>query len=113
VRGARPPSVVRGEIWLVNLDPTIEREIRKTRPVVIVSPPEIHDYLDTIIVAPITSSSSPAPYRIETHLPKKLGRIVLDQIRTIDKLRLVRRMTALDPTALERCLQGLRELFDP
>lgn len=113
MRGARPPSVVRGEIWLVNLDPTIEREIRKTRPVVIVSPPEIHDYLDTIIVAPITSSSSPAPYRIETHLPKKLGRIVLDQIRTIDKLRLVRRMTALDRTALERCLQGLRELFDP
>lgn len=113
MRSTRPRSVVRGEIWLVNLDPTIGREIRKTRPVVIVSPPEIHDYLDTIIVAPITSGSSPAPYRIETTVPKKSGRIVLDQIRTIDKLRLVRRMTALDSTALEHCLRGLRELFDP
>lgn len=81
---ARPRPVARGEIWLVNLDPTVGREIRKTRPVLIVSPPELHDYLDSTIIAPITSGSIPAPYRIETALPKKPGRIVLDQIRTID-----------------------------
>ncbi len=109
---ARPRNVVRGDIWLVNLDPTLGREIRKTRPVVIVSPPEIHDYLDTVIIAPITSGSVPAPYRIETTMPTEAGRIVLDQIRTIDKSRLIRREGKLDAYALGRTLDALRELFE-
>ena len=86
--------VKRGEVWLVNLDPTVGSEIQKTRPCVVISPPEMHDYLRTAIVAPMTTGSHPAPFRIAVRQGGKEGLILLDQIRAIDKTRLVKRAGA-------------------
>jgi mRNA interferase MazF len=104
-------GVKRGEVWLVNLDPTIGSEIQKTRPCVIISPPEIHDYLRTTIVAPMTTASRPAPYRIPVRHAGKAGLILLDQIRTIDKARLVKRTGAIAPATLTATLMRLGEMF--
>ncbi len=104
-------NVVRGQIWLVQLDPTIGSEIQKTRPCVVISPPEMHDILRTVIVAPMTTGSRPAPYRIPvTHAGKK-GLILLDQIRTADKVRLVKRIGALSAKTLGAVLTTLQEQF--
>jgi|SRR5271157_5327441 len=89
--------VARGEVWLVTLDPSVGSEIRKTRPCLIVSPPEMHDYLRTVIVAPMTTGAGPAPYRIEVTFQGKRGRILLDQLRTLDKVRLVKRWETSAP----------------
>ena len=79
----------RGEIWLVALDPTVGSEIKKSRPCVIVSPPELNPHLRTVIVAPMTSRGFPAPFRVPlTHAGTK-GLIVLDQIRAVDQIRLI------------------------
>jgi mRNA interferase MazF len=103
--------VRRGEIWLVNLDPTVGSEIRKSRPCVIVSPPELNEHLRTVIVAPMTSKGFNAPFRVPvTHAGTK-GLIVLDQIRTVDKLRLVKRTGALSRKTLASSLAILQELF--
>src|SRR4051795_8932846 len=83
--------VVRGEVWLVGLDPTLGSEIQKTRPCVVVSPPELHDHLRTVIVAPMTSKGRPAPVRVPVTFKRKQGLILLDQIRTVDKIRLVKK----------------------
>jgi mRNA interferase MazF len=104
-------SVKRGEIWLVRLDPTIGSEIRKTRPCVVVSPPEIHGYLRTAIIAPLTSQGFPAPFRIPARHAGRNGLILLDQIRTVDKARLVKRTGSLAPAALNTVLGALVELF--
>jgi mRNA interferase MazF len=101
----------RGEVWLARLDPTEGREIQKTRPCVVISPPEIHDFLDVVIVAPMTTGSASAPYRIDVMFNRKQNRILLDQIRTIDKRRLLRRMGAVDGKTAGLVLAGLRELF--
>ena len=103
--------VTRGEVWLVRLDPTEGREIQKTRPCLIISPPEIHDFLDTVIVAPMTTASHAAPYRIETMFNKKANRILLEQLRTIDKLRLLRRIGQVDAETTNAVLEMLREMF--
>src|ERR1700747_1858374 len=103
--------VKRGEIWLIDLDPTIGSEIRKTRPCVIVSPAEIHDHLRTVIVAPMTTGSKPAPFRIQTQFANKTGLIVLDQIRTLDKQRLIKRMGNIDDAVLAATLEVLRQIF--
>ena len=103
--------VTRGEIWLVNLDPTIGSEIRKSRPCIIISPPEMHDHLRTVIVAPMTTGSRPAPFRIAVNHDGERGLILLDQIRTIDKTRLVRRLGAVSATTLRRTLAALQESF--
>ena len=80
----------RGDIWLVNLDPTVGSEIQKSRPCVVVSPAELNDKLRTVIVAPMTSKGFTAPFRVPvTHAGTK-GQIVLDQLRTVDKVRLVK-----------------------
>ncbi|MFH1602635.1 MAG: type II toxin-antitoxin system PemK/MazF family toxin, partial [Pseudomonadota bacterium] len=84
--------VKRGEIWLATLDPTIGSEIQKTRPCVIISPPEMHDHLRTAIVAPMTTGSRPAPFRIAVRFQDKTGLILLDQIRALDKSRLAKRL---------------------
>lgn len=78
------------QIILVNLDPTFGSEIKKTRPCVIISPDEMNMYLQTIVIAPMTSSSKPYPTRVEVKHNKKNGWIVIDQIRTVDRLRVVR-----------------------
>jgi mRNA interferase MazF len=103
--------VKRGEIWLVALDPTVGSEIKKSRPCVIVSPPELNEHLRTVIVAPMTSNGFPAPFRVPvTHAGKK-GLIVLDQIRTVDKVRLVKRVGAVNTKTLSNVLTTLQEVF--
>lgn len=103
--------VVRGEIWLVALDPTLGSEIQKTRPCVVVSPPELHDHLRTVIIAPMTSKGRPAPYRVPVTFKRKQGLILLDQIRAVDKLRLVKKEGALTETTLIRTVRTLQEVF--
>ena len=103
--------VKRGEIWLVNLVPTVGSEIRKSRPCVVVSPPEMHDHLRTVIVAPMTSKSRPAPFRVPvTHSGLK-GLILLDQLRAVDKLRMVKRLGAISTRTLAGTLGRLQEVF--
>lgn len=102
---------LRFEVWLVNLDPTQGSEINKTRPCVIISPNELNRYLRTITVAALTSSQRAYPSRIDCHFQGKEGQIALDHIRSIDKMRLVRRLGVLDTdTAQEVCVR-LGELF--
>lgn len=103
--------VKRGEIWLVNLDPTVGSEIQKTRPCVVISPPEMHDYLRTALVAPMTTGSHPAPFRIPVRHGGKQGLILLDQIRAVDKTRLVKRTGAITPATLSATLAALAEIF--
>jgi len=103
--------VKRGEIWLVNLDPTIGSEIKKTRPCVIVSPPELNQYLRTVMVAPMTSKGFAAPFRVPvTHAGTK-GLIVLDQLRSVDKQRLVKKSGQVSAKTLGTVLKTLQELF--
>ena len=103
--------VKRGEVWLVNLDPTVGSEIRKTRPCVVISPPEMHDHLRTAIVAPMTTGSRPAPFRIAVRHGGKQGLILLDQMRAIDKGRLVKRSGAITRVAPKATLVVLAEIF--
>lgn len=105
-------QVVRGEVWLVSLDPTIGSEIRKTRPALIVSPSEIHDHLRTVIAAPMTTGSRPAPFRVPIRFQGKDGLILADQVRALDKSRLVRRLGRADARTLTATLAVLRETFD-
>ena len=105
--------VARGEVWLAALDPTLGSEIRKTRPCVVVSPPEMHDYLRTVIVAPMTTGSKPAPYRIPLKFGGKNGLVLLDQIRTLDKQRLVKKAGAVSPATLRATLAALQQMFSP
>jgi mRNA interferase MazF len=103
--------VTRGDVWLARLDPTEGREIRKTRPCLVISPPELHDFLDTVIIAPMTTGSRPAPFRVPIKFSGKRGFVLLDQIRTIDKRRLTRRLGAIDRRDLSTALTLLQELF--
>jgi mRNA interferase MazF len=103
--------VIRGEIWLVNLDPTVGSEIRKTRPCVVVSPAEMHDHLHTLIVAPMSTKSRAAPFRIGVTHGGKKGLILLDQIRAVDNVRLVKKLGALSPSTLTVALTTLQEVF--
>jgi mRNA interferase MazF len=105
--------VKRGEVRLAALDPTIGSEIRKTRPCVVVSPPELHDHLRTAIVAPMTTGSRPAPFRIPVTFRRKAGLILLDQIRTVDQMRLVKRLGAVRGDTLAAVLATLQEVFAP
>ena len=109
---ARVPAVRRGEIWLAALDPAIGAEIQKTRPCVVVSPAEVHDFLRTVTVAPMTTGSRPAPYRIPLRFRGKDGLILLDQMRSLDKQRLVRRLGAVTGATLRLTLAALREMFE-
>jgi len=104
-------SVRRGDIWLASLDPTVGSEIQKTRPCVVISPPEMHDFVRTILVAPMTTASRPAPFRIPVRHAGKSGLILLDQIRAIDKLRLVRRLGGVSPATLKATLDALADVF--
>lgn len=103
----------RGDIYLVNLDPTVGREIRKTRPCVVVSPDELNAHLATFIIAPLTTGSHPYPFRVPCKVAGKAGHIVLDQLRTVDQRRLVRRVGRLSPGAMSSTLTALQEMFAP
>ncbi len=98
-------------MWLVQLDPTVGSEIQKTRPRVLISPPEMLNHLRTVIVAPMTTGSHPAAFRIPLTFKGKTGLIVLDQIRTIDKTRLVRKLGQLDEETCLEVLETLAQLF--
>ena len=104
--------VKRGDIWLVNLDPTVGSKIQKTRPCVVISPAELHDHLRTVIVAPMTSQGFAAPFRVPvTHAGIK-GLIVLDQMRTVDKIRLAKKLGAVSAKTLSATLAALQEIFE-
>lgn len=105
--------VVRGDIWLVTLDLTTGSEVRKTRPCVVISPNEMHDYIRTVIVAPMSSAAKPAPYRISVAFQSRLGLILLDQVRAVDKSRLLKRLGKANPKTLLRTLATLQETFAP
>ena len=113
VRPAGPASVriTRGDVWLAALDPTVGSEIQKTRPCIVISPPEMHDYLRTVMVAPMTTGSRLAPFRIPVNFARRSGLILLDQLRTLDKQRLVRRLGAVQTQTLKAALARLRDVF--
>ena len=104
-------AVRRGEVFLVALDPARGGEIHKTRPCVIISPDELNAYLRTFIVAPLTTGGHPYPFRVPCRFARRAGHIVLDQIRTVDRERLARRLGRLTPATLSRVLQVLQEMF--
>ena len=101
----------RGEIWLVNLDPTAGSEIKKSRPCVIISPAELHDHLRTVIIAPMTSKGFTTPFRVPVTHGGTKGLILLDQLRTVDKLRLYKRLGAVSVKTLCATLATLQEVF--
>ncbi len=103
--------VKRGEIWLAALDPTVGREIHKPRPCLIISPDEMNANLRTAIVAPLTTGSHPAPFRVPLRFKGKDGLILLDQVRTLDRARLVKRMGKVDAAKLIAVMDVLREMF--
>ena len=104
-------DVKRGHVYLVSLDPTTGSEIRKTRPCLVVSPDELNAHMRTCIVAPMTTTSRSYPFRISCQFQGKSGFVVLDQIRTVDRRRLVKHLGRLSPQALEKSLQALGEMF--
>lgn len=99
------------EVYLINLDPTAGSEIKKTRPCVVISPNEMHG-LNTVIIAPMTSTCKPYPTRIPVFFDKKEGYIVLDQIRTVDKLRLVKMLGMIENETALNVLKTLQEMFN-
>ena len=108
-----PGSVSRGGVYLVELNPTRGREIQKTRPCVIVSPDELNGYLRTFMVAPLTTGSHLYPFRIPCRFKGRQGHIVLDQLRTVDRERLVQHLGSIVPATLEKALTTLQEMFAP
>jgi mRNA interferase MazF len=106
-------EVRRFEVYLVNLDPTVGSEIRKTRPCVVVSPNEMNLYIRTVIVAPMTTKGQSYPSRVSCRFRGKPGQIVLDQLRTVDKSRLVRKLGRVDRRAASALLSVLTEMFAP
>lgn len=99
------------QIVLVNLDPTLGSEIKKTRPCVIVSPDEMNKYLQTVVVAPMTSSSKSYPTRIEVNHNKIKGWVVIDQIRTIDRQRIIKVLGALVENEIKKTKAVIKETF--
>src|SRR6266581_420283 len=105
-------QLLRGEVWLAALDPTIGSEIQKTRPCLVISPDEMNDHLRTALVAPMTTGSRSAPYRISVNFRGTGGLILLDQVGTVDKARLVRRLGAIPRETLGRTLATLQQMFE-
>lgn len=105
--------VKRFDVYLINLDPTIGREIKKTRPCLIVSPNEMNHYIKTVIIAPMASRGTNYPTRISCRFQGKQGQVVLDQIRAIDKTRLVKKLGRLDAQTQTEVLSVLGEMFAP
>ena len=108
---AKQAAVRRGDVFLVALDPTIGREIKKTRPCVVLSPDELNRHLRTVIVAPMTTGGHPYPFRVACRFQKRDGFVVLDQVRTVDAHRLVRQLGRLSPQATASSLSVLQEMF--
>src|SRR4051812_13085278 len=107
---ARVPS--RGEVYLVELDPTRGSKIRKTRPCVIVSPDELNHHLRTVLVAPMTTGGHTYPFRPTCRFGSKDGRVALDQLRAVDRDRLRKRLGVLSPATLAAVFAILAEMFE-
>lgn len=105
--------ISRFEVYLVNLDPTVGSEIKKTRPCLVVSPDEINHHLRTVIVAPLTTGGQPYPSRVPCRFKGKHGQVVLDQIRTVDQSRLVKKLGKLEGPTAVAVLDVLRDMFSP
>jgi mRNA interferase MazF len=99
------------EVYLVDLDPTKGHEIQKTRPCLVISPNEMNHSISTVIIAPMTTKSHPFPTRIEVEFNKKIGWIVLDQIRTIDKTRLIKKMGKIEKKQVQQVKNILKEML--
>jgi mRNA interferase MazF len=105
--------VRRFDVFLINLDPTLGGEIRKTRPCLVISPDEMNRYISTVIVAPMTTKGRDYPTRIPCHFKGKQGQVALDQIRAVDKVRLVQKLGRIDKRIQEKVLSVLAEMFEP
>jgi len=101
----------RFDVFLIALDPTCGSEICKTSPCLVISPNEMNDHIRTVIIAPMTTKGRPYPSRIPCTFQGKTGQIVLDQIRTVDKTRLVRRLGVVSPAVQKQVLDSLQEMF--
>ena len=104
-------EVKRFDVYLVNLDPTVGREIKKTRPCLVVSPNEMNKYIATVIVAPMTTKGRQYPTRVSCRFQRKHGQVVLDQLRTVDKVRLVKKLGQISPKTRNAVLAVLSEMF--
>ncbi|MEX0724063.1 MAG: type II toxin-antitoxin system PemK/MazF family toxin [Gracilimonas sp.] len=105
--------VRRFEVHLISLDPTKGSEIRKTRPCLIISPDEMNKHIRTVIIAPMTSTIKNYPTRVTTTFQEKKGQVVLDQIRTVDKSRLIKNLGVISSSAQEKVLSIIQEMFAP
>ena len=103
----------RFDVFLVRLDPTEGHEIKKTRPCLVISPNEMNQHIGTVIVAPMTTKGRPYPTRVPVTFKRKIGQIVLDQIRTVDSSRLVKRVGKIDDATARSVLALLGEMFAP
>lgn len=101
----------RDDIWLVLPDPTRGVEMRKTRPCLVVSPDEMNRHLQTVIVAPMTTTMRPYPTRVELHFQGKSGQAALDQLRAVDRQRLVRKLGTVSPSTAQKTSEILLEIF--
>lgn len=106
-------AITRFDVYLVILDPTVGSEIQKTRPCLVISPDEMHQHIRTVIIAPMTTRGRPYPTRVACKFKGKVGQVVLDQIRTVDRERLVRRLGRVDRKTRDAVLRVLGELFAP
>lgn len=104
-------QVQRFDVYLISVDPTKGSEIKKTRPCLVISPNEMNWHIRTIIIAPMTSTIKNYPTRVTTTFQKKRGQIVLDQIRTVDKQRLIRKLGTISSSAKIKTLDLLQEMF--
>lgn len=101
----------RGEVHLVGLDPTLGREVKKTRPCLVVSPDELNQHLRTVIVAPMTTGGQAYPWRVACRFQNRSGFVALDQLRTVDRERLAKRLGRLSPATTMEVLDALQEMF--
>ncbi len=106
-----PPT--RGDVFLIELDPTRGSEIRKTRPCLVVSPDELNQHLRTVIVAPMTTGGQAYPWRVRCRFRERAGYVAIDQLRTVDSTRLVKRLGRVSPGTLTAVLAILQEMFTP
>jgi mRNA interferase MazF len=106
-----PRAPQRGDVHLVRLDPAQGSEIRRTRPCLIVSPDELNLHLRTAVIAPMTTGGQAYPWRIPCRFQQRAGFVALDQLRTVDRERLVKRLGRLTPTTVVAVLEGLQEMF--
>ena len=104
-------EVKRTEVWLVELNPTVGSEIKKSRPCIIISPDEANKYLNTVTIAPLTSTIRSYPSRVNCSFDGKKGQVAIDQVRTVDKERLKKKLGVMDKRTIEQIFNTLQDYF--